>query len=210
MFNLVSTGIINPNNESAEKEYKGDKYFYSNIADEFPYMLRLLALIYAILTLVGLLLITRPIIPKEIHNYTDKDIKEEECPSIKDGVKTKHFWIMFCMCLCSTTPGLYVINCYKTFGKKEINEDQFLAIVGSIGSIFNGSFRYIWGQLMDKTSFETSYTILICTQTILVMSIYYVATAKATYFIWVCLIMCCEGGHFSLYPTIIAKMYGKK
>ena len=50
---------------------------------------------------------------------------------------------------------------YKNFGEEVIDDDRFLTTVGSVASVFNGSFRYIWGFLMDKTSFRISYLCLL-------------------------------------------------
>ena len=108
------------------------------------------------------------------------------------------------------TPGIYTISSYKTFGSQKINDDAFLALVGSISSIFNGSFRYVWGQVMDKLNFQITCLIIITIQTILISTLYYIAAVKALYLIWISLIVCCEGGFFSVYPTIMARIYGKK
>ena len=215
IFNIVSTMIINPDNEKPDEKYHGVKYFKASIADEFPSMLRWLSLIYLILSVIGILLLSSPAPKYKIYeNETENEFiveahSEEECPSVQKGMQTKEFWLLFCMALCTVTPGLYVISSYKTFGSKEINDDEFLAVVGSVSSGFSGTFRYVWGQLMDKTSFKISYAILICIQTILLMTLYYIASVKVLYLLWVSIIVCCEGGHFSLFPTIIAKLYGK-
>ena len=143
----------------------------------------------------------------------DKNIEkleENECPSITQGIRTKEFWILFIMCISSSTPGLYVFTSYKNYGSQNIHDDEFLAAVGSAGSICNACFRFIWGKLMDKTSFRFTMYILVSIQTVLISTIYFISGAKVLYFVWICLILCCEGGNFSIFPTIIAKMYGKR
>ena len=206
IFNLVATGMVNPGNAKPDHKIHGQKYFKSDIAERFPSVLRYLALIYLVLSVIGIMLLSRPT-KKDEKLVDNKDI--DECPSIKDGVKSKRFWFLFGMALMSITPGLYIMNVYKTFGKSQINNDQFLTIVGSVASVFNGSFRYLWGILMDKISFKKAYAILIATQTVFIMSMFYVAKVEALYLIWVCVIVCCEGGHFTIYPAVIARMYGK-
>ncbi|OMJ89822.1 hypothetical protein SteCoe_7903 [Stentor coeruleus] len=205
IFNLVSTKMINPDNKKPEHKFHGDKYFDSDISDKLPSTLRWLALIYLIISVIGICLLKRP----KKNEQLVKSQKNDECPSIKAGIKTKMFWVIFAMGFCSIMPGIYLASAYKSFGKEKINDDEFLTIVGSVGSIFNGSFRYFWGQVMDKTSFKISYSILLALQAALIVTLYYIASIKALYLIWISLILCCEGGHFSLYPTIIARMYGK-
>ena len=51
--------------------------------------------------------------------------------------------MLFVMALFSITPGIYVVSAYKSFGSDKIDDDQFLAIVGSVSAVFNGSFRYV-------------------------------------------------------------------
>jgi hypothetical protein len=200
--------MINPDNKKPEHKFHGDKYFESDISDKLPSTLRWLALIYLILSVIAICLLKRPKKNIELEMLVESQ-KNDECPSIKDGLKTKLFWITFAMGFCSIMPGIYLASAYKSFGKEKINDDEFLTIVGSVGSVFNGSFRYFWGQVMDKTSFKFSYGILLALQSALIVTLYYIASVKALYLIWISLILCCEGGHFSLYPTVIARMYGK-
>ena len=68
---------------------------------------------------------------------------------------------LFVCAFCSISGGIYIASSYKNFGDAFIDNDRFLSIVGSVSSIFNGSFRYVWGYLMDKTSFKFSYMCLI-------------------------------------------------
>jgi MFS transporter, OFA family, oxalate/formate antiporter len=207
IFNFVSTAMINPDNKKADTKYHGDKYFDSDVSKRLPEVLRWLALMYLILSVIGLALLTRPKKKEENEELIEK--QDDECPSIQAGVKTKMFWILFVMALCSVTPGIFVLSSYKTFGKDKINNDEFLTTVGAVSSVFNGTFRYLWGLIMDRTSFKLSYMIMLSVQTVLIVTLYYIAEVKALYLIWISLIVCCEGGHFSLFPTIIARMYGK-
>jgi hypothetical protein len=200
--------MINPDNKKPEHKFHGDKYFDSDVAEKLPSVLRWLSLIYLILSIIGISLLARPKKNLELEQYVESH-KDEECPSIKAGVKTRQFWVCFGMGFCSIMPGIYLASAYKSFGKEQINDDQFLTIVGSVSSVCNGSFRYLWGQIMDKTSFKISYSILLSVQAVLIVTLYYISSIKALYLIWISMILCCEGGHFSLYPTIIARMYGK-
>jgi len=45
-------------------------------------------------------------------------------------------------------------------------------------------------------------------QLIVSLSIYSVREHEALYVIWVSLSFLCEGGHFSMFPTVTAKMFG--
>ena len=67
---------------------------------------------------------------------------ENECPSIKKGLKTKHFWIIYLMTFFSFVSAVFVKYNYKDFGIQKINDDEFLSIVGSVSNLLNGGFRF--------------------------------------------------------------------
>lgn len=209
IFSIVATLIINPSNKKADIIHDGYKYFGPEIYENFPSMLRWLAFIYFLLSSVGVAMLARPI-KKAEDSLELENLKDKECPSVTTGIKSQEFWLLFVMATCSTTAGLFFANSFKTFGNIVFNDDKFLAVVGSVGSIFDGSFRFIWGQTMDKTSFKFAYFALVALQTGLLATLNYIASVKILYLFWVSLILCCKGGNFSLFPTVIAKLYGKQ
>jgi len=51
--------------------------------------------------------------------------------------------------------GLYLLNGnYKTYVKKTINDDEFLTIVGVVGSVANGCSRFLWNVVFLKTGYK--------------------------------------------------------
>jgi OFA family oxalate/formate antiporter-like MFS transporter len=200
IFNLISTHMINPENKKPEDKYDGVKYFDADVAYRYPPTMRWLSLIYLIITLPGLALLVRP----------QKTQETNEKANLKQGLKSKNFWIMFTIGFLSVIPGFFLANTYKILGEKMIDDDNFLAIVGSVSSFANGSFRFFWGQLLDKIGFKKTYFLLLTLQSSLIVTLFYVAKVKALYLIWVSLILACEGGHFSVFPATLAKMFGKK
>ena len=125
------------------------------------------------------------------------------------GIKTNKFWVLFVLGIFSNIPGLYVATAYKTFGTSRINNDDFLALTGSLGALFNGSFRSVWPQIMDKSTFKRTISVLLFIMCPLLMSFYYISTIKPLFLIWVCGIYACEGGLATLFPSVIAKCFGK-
>ena len=64
IFSFVSTALVNPNNLSPTIPGPDNTTFFApEVADRTPYMLRVLAIIWAILAAIGVILITRR--PKE-------------------------------------------------------------------------------------------------------------------------------------------------
>ena len=73
----------------------------------------------------------------------------------------------------------------------------------------NGLARIVFAQAMDLTSFKLVYAVLLTVQLVTSVTLDFVAEIKPLFFIWVCVAMACEGGHFSLYSALCAKMFGK-
>lgn len=201
--------MINPDNESAdEKEKEGgvtNHYFSEDIANNVPTALRYLSLIYLCMASAGLIMMVN-----KAKTLYDTNEAESLCPSLKAGLKTFTFKLLVVCLYCSTAAGFYVMSAYKNFGQDKIDDDVFLTITGSVGGVFNGGFRYIWAHIMEVYNFKTVYLVLCGMQTVLVASLYYIADIKALFLIWICLINCTEGGNFSLFPSVLAKLYGKK
>ena len=49
---------------------------------------------------------------------------------------------------------------YKEYGNTRIDDDSFLTTVGSVGAIFNGFGRLIFGMLFDRFSFKSLSSII--------------------------------------------------
>ena len=83
-----------------------------------------------------------------------------------------------------------------------------MTIVGSFGFVCGG-LRFIWSYLVDRYSYKLSYTIILILQVIFATTLDSISKYPACFFIWVCVLISCEGGHFTLLPTICAKLFGE-
>ena len=102
---------------------------------------------------------------------------------------------------------MFVINTFKNFGMQKIKSDDFLTLVGSIASIFGG-IRFVWSYLVDRYSYKLSYSIILSINIFFGSTLVLVSPHKPLYLIWVSMIVWAEGAHFSLLPTVIAKLFG--
>jgi len=50
---------------------------------------------------------------------------------------------------------------YKIYGSEHIEDDQFLSLIGSLGSIANGITRFFWAKSLDFSKFKYVYSILL-------------------------------------------------
>jgi len=64
---------------------------------------------------------------------------------------------MFIMLFFGTFYGAYMAANYKFISELD---DVTLTIAGSVGAIFNGGSRLMWGVLLDKYGFRKVYMIL--------------------------------------------------
>ena len=63
---------------------------------------------------------------------------------------------------------------------------------------------------MDLFSYKSVYGTLLVMQIVLSATVYWAANSKASFFIWVCLILLCESGHFTIMPTVCAGLFGAR
>ena len=104
----------------------------------------------------------------------DTDENEEIIPSVswKQALCRREFYILWVTRLSVVLITQVVAAMYKAFGQTFIYDDQFLAMVGSISSVFNCSGRLVYGLIMDKTSYRVGMSIEAVILSILVSSFY--------------------------------------
>jgi uncharacterized membrane protein YhfC len=114
------------------------------------------------------------------------------------------------MATLSLFQGYYVLNVFKSYGqtKAHLNDDHFLTMVGSVSAIL-GTLRFAWSAAMEhpKLTFKHIYGALLVIQIALGATIKHVADSPTLYTVWVCAMMFTEGGHFTLMPNIVKRLY---
>ena len=124
-------------------------------------------------------------------------------------LKKVNFYILWFMFLCNGIAVLFTATLYKFFGNSFIDDDHFLATVGSIAAVFNCLGRIVWGLIADRVSYKFALVLLSATMTVFTLTFYScILAGKAMFFIWVCVIFFCIGGNFSLFPTAIGRAFG--
>ena len=78
--------------------------------------------------------------------------------------------------------------------------------MGSFGSVFT-SLRFIWSAALDSKPYKLIYGILLMLQIALALTMFVAIQTKITYVVWMCSAFFCEGGHFTLVPNILKKIY---
>ena len=126
-------------------------------------------------------------------------------------LKKLNFYLLWIMMLLAGFAVFFTATLYKFFGLSFINDDHFLAVVGSAASICNCAGRIVWGVIADKISYKFSLVLQSGIMSMFLLTFYATSVVgKSTYFIWVCVIFFCIGGIFSLFPTAVARSFGSK
>jgi nitrate/nitrite transporter NarK len=100
-----------------------------------------------------------------------------------------------------------VASVYKTFDQDNLS-DKVLTIAGAMGSVCNGCSRILWAAFQDKYGFKKVYVVLLILQLALSLTIFQVKENEYLYVIWISLSFLCEGGHFSMFPPVVCKIFG--
>ncbi|KAK7069076.1 hypothetical protein SK128_018270 [Halocaridina rubra] len=221
------TYYLNPQNISPQ----ADGFFTdSSILERLPSLFYILGCVFLAMQLTGCLLLSKPSGVGErclqegenlLAAAEDIDLTEFGASSSpgqmvkelqpKEVIRNKTFYVFWMIYLLNTIAVGYINAMYKSFGQTFINDDHFLAQIGSFASIFNAVGRVLWGRLMDKTSFKTSMRILAT-----LLSVFFGTMpltqymGKVFFSLWVWIIFFTFSGTFVLMPTVIEKAFGSK
>lgn len=130
------------------------------------------------------------------------------CFSLKDAFHSRSLYFLTMMMFCSVSSGYFLSSNFKTYGLDKISDDSFLTLVGSLSSLFNGGGRLFWGIVFDKIDFKKTYSIILIIQILVLATMRFISDYKASYLIWVCIGLLCEGGHFVIFPPISLRVFG--
>lgn len=203
-FSLLSTYVINPENEkSTLRETNGlttHYYFREEIARKVPNMLLTLAGCYSVLTLLGVLLIS---------NKPNKGGVPEPATVTSKDLTSWTFLCLHCAAFLSLGFSMYVSCAYKVYGNTLFNDDYYLAIVGSVTALINGTSRFLWAEAMQRFGFKAVYIAVLVAQILTSGSLPLLSSSKVLYFLCITLAFVNQGAHFVLFPAVCAEMYGR-
>ena len=123
-------------------------------------------------------------------------------------ILSQPFIVLYIMNFLSIISGFFAVNNFKKYGQLNgLTNEDYLAWLGSIAAICNAS-RFIWSFMTDYFPYKLIYGILVSMQIALNFTIMQVAESELFYAIWISLLLLCEGGHFTLAPNVLKKIYG--
>ena len=191
--------------------------FFGDI--NIPLMFVLLGIIYLVMVLGGAMVLKNPPEGWTPAGWTLSPPSEEAGISglefeRKTMIKLPQFWMLWLAFVLSAICGLMTIGAYSSFAKSipgaDINNTDYLVLVGALAALFNGLGRIIWGMLSDKITYKKSMMIMFTIQAILMVSFFITATNIVMFIIFVCALYFCFGGNFSMFPTATSDLFGSK
>mmetsp|Transcript_9153 Transcript_9153/g.10362 ORF Transcript_9153/g.10362 Transcript_9153/m.10362 type:complete len:208 (-) Transcript_9153:184-807(-) len=135
----------------------------------------------------------------------EEDIEEPGYCESMQHYRTPYIWLMIVL---SAAFPFFMAGNFKTYEMIDIPDDRFITIVGSIGAVVNGLSRTCWSTMQDIYGFKRVYMALVIIEMLLAFSLDIIHKVKFLYLIWAMLTFACLGGHFSMFPTLCAKIYG--
>lgn len=214
IFSLIGSKIVNPNGVNPVKGVFPDAVYA-----QFPRMLRVLACLYAVFALVGSLLVfdkpTAPVATSPASKGGASQPAAAALPwglTVSQALQTQQFWLMWAMIISSATAGLNTASIYKQFAatSNALVGDEFQALVGGIGALFNGFGRLFWGSISDVIGFKNSFTLLTLLQMLLMLSYKYSVTSKLSFAANTCMLFFCLAGNLALMPSATQRMFGPR
>ena len=225
IFGFVSTAIVNPENHpTSHWPGTNDKLFPNVVAEKVPKMFRICLIFWGCLSLLSIATVTRNpafltkqkskqheqklLLHNHKHNHKEAAPPVDSPVTVSEAIHTRRFYHMGLLLFQGIFFGLFVASVYKNVGLDGAISDKALTLAGSIGSVCNGSSRIFWASLQDKYGFKKIYASLLIVQLIVSLSIYSCSTNSGWYTVAVAASFTCEGGHFSIFPTAAAKIFG--
>jgi cyanate permease len=103
--------------------------------------------------------------------------------TVSQAMGTRQFWLLWTMIIACGTAGLNTAAIYKQFASTSaaLTGDEFQALVGGIGALFNGIGRIFWGAVSDRIGFKTSFMLLSSLQALSMLVYTQAAQSKVSF-----------------------------
>ena len=84
-----------------------------------------------------------------------------QCLSCVEAIKSSIFWAHVLIIVLGSCGNLFINSNYKPYAKDKIVDDQFLTLVGVIGSVGNGVSRFFWSSLFNRVGYKIVSSIIL-------------------------------------------------
>ena len=212
LYGMLVNQLVNPDNKSPDPD---TGIFEKEISDRVPYAFRILAFCWGAQTLIAYVLVNDYVKKEEVHDdhhwedfQKNKLIEMEKKAPLRKIICSREFFSLYFISVTEIFFGYFIMTKYKVYGAGFIKDDQFLTLIGSIGSLLNGLFRIFWAGMLDYFPFKKINTVLLLLLTIVLFTVQAAVHNKYTYLVVVALAMKCEGAMAAIVPTLCLKKFG--
>ncbi|XP_053380319.1 uncharacterized protein LOC123561696 [Mercenaria mercenaria] len=146
----------------------------------------------------------------EVSNESDSFLEELGIlEAIKFALRCRSFYIVWLTMMLMNGGMQFINSLYKAYGQTFIDDDHFLALVGSLAAIFNCIGRPIWGAVMDKFGFRVAIRCVSSGFVILLATLLLTEhLSKYLFMLWICALYFFFCGIWSIMPSTLAKLLG--
>jgi len=119
-------------------------------------------------------------------------------------------WLVVLCKIFTLSVGFYVCATFKSFGQYTIPDDHYLTMVGCVACCCSGLSRTVWAYIAD--TFGTFQTLVVVSYASPITLLIYTLTSENKYAFGasVCLEFMYLGAYYTLFPGIIAFLFGEK
>jgi Na+/melibiose symporter-like transporter len=173
--------MINPEHKEAAKDdpqSEDDVPFEDEIANNLPKGFRIVAVVWAIMVLISVLLIQKG--PEDLERERQEQelqrnqnangqISQANRPKRKNKsfrsvfkyLKTRQFVTLWLMTFLSINMSTFTIGCYADYATQYIDDTNMIVWIGSVGSVCT-SLRFAWSFPLDYFPFKYVYGTMLC------------------------------------------------
>ena len=83
------------------------------------------------------------------------------CLNCREALASPIFWVHVLIIILGCCGNLFINTNYKPYAKDKILDDQFLTLVGLIGSVGNGVSRFFWSSLFNRVGYKIACTLIL-------------------------------------------------
>eukprot|EP00808_Paulinella_micropora_P013759 g37897.t1 len=220
LYNPLQTFLANPDGFSESPHV----LLPSSVGEKVPAMLRLCALAYAAVGILGgsmmlPLTATSPsAVPAAIAaargvSGISKSPSGKPLPTQRYMLLLEPwFWAFAVAMILDTLFGFVVGLGYKSIGATEFNiSDTYLTKVGVVAAIGNGLGRVLWGIIADQFKFTQTMGLLAFSSSLVALLFYPLSKVSNHLFLLVAVITQFNfGGNFAVFPSAVTSIFGRK
>ena len=199
IFGLVFTYIANPRNVSPVRS-GNDVLFGLEVDGNVPNAFFWIGCIFLVIALTAFTLI-RPI-------RSQTQTKSTSRLPMKEFLKIGNFWNLFFFACISFVFWYFIGESYKSFGILYIQDDHFLAYLGSVANVAGVFGRCFWPTLLDYLPFGTVMSLCMSYELLASILIWYAVGAKTTYAALIISLFFAAAAHYPCIAVQTGKVFG--